>query len=317
MLDGIMNGFQLLPSDAPISSAETDNYFSVLNATAKGKVEAILKDEINCGNYRIVQHKPTIVSALGAVPKPDSSDLRLIHDCSMPPGWGVNSYITISKQKFETIDSAVKLITKDCYMAKIDLRHAYRSVPIHPANYAAMGLKWHFTGATSFTYLVDTRLPFGGKSAPGIFHRLTQAVKRMMLRRGFHLIVVYLDDFLIIGKSKEECQAAYDCLSALLLDLGFELSSTKLVPPTQCLTFLGVEICSRTLTLSLPAPKLEELRALVASFLSKKRATKRQLQHLAGKLNWACKVVYGGRTFLRRVLDLMNTLPRPGSRVKV
>ena len=161
MLGGIINGFQLLSSDAPISSAETDNYFSVLNATAKGKVEAILKDEINCGNYRIVQHKPTIVSALGAVPKPDSSDLRLIHDCSMPPGRGVNSYITISKQKFETIDSAVKLITKDCYMAKIDLRHAYRSVPIHPANYAAMGLKWRFTGATSFTYLVDTRLPFG------------------------------------------------------------------------------------------------------------------------------------------------------------
>ena len=62
------------------------------------------------------------------------------------------------------------------------------------------------------------------------------------------------------------------------------------------------------MTFSLPGPKLEELRLLLESFRARTRASKRQLQQLAGKLNWACKVVYGGRTFLRRILDLMNTL---------
>ena len=73
---------------------------------------------------------------------------------------------------------------------------------------------------------MDTCFPFGRKSAPGICHWLIQAAKGMKIRWGYHLIVVYLNDFLIIGSSKGENQAAYDCLAALLLDLGFQLSGT-------------------------------------------------------------------------------------------
>ena len=80
----------------------------------------------------------------------------------MPPGRGVNSYIDIDKQKFQTIDDAVREIKPGCYLAKVDLRHAYRSVPVHPSNYRALGLKWKFRGAARFTYMVDTRLPFVG-----------------------------------------------------------------------------------------------------------------------------------------------------------
>ena len=61
--------------------------------------------------------------------------------------------------------------------------------------------------------------------------------------------------------------------------------------------------------------KLVELQDLVIEFQNKQRASKKQLQRLAGKLNWACRVVhvYGGRTFLRRILDTMNALTSSGS----
>ena len=155
----------------------------------------------------VTQSKPTLVSALGAVPKPDSDELRLIHDCSMPPSKGVNSYVpNIDKLRFQTIDDAIKLLDEGYFLAKIDLCHAYRSVPIHPQNYAAMGPKWIFEGDLVPTYFIDTRLPFGRQRAPGIFHRLTQSVRHTMLRRGFLGIVVYLDDFLIVGRTREECQ---------------------------------------------------------------------------------------------------------------
>ena len=98
------------------------------------------------------------------------------------------------------------MLQPNYFMAKIDLRHAYRSVPIHKSNYVATGLQWHFAGHNHPTYFFDTRLAFGAKSSPEIFHRLTQAVRRMMERRGFKTIIVYLDDFLIIGETKEECQ---------------------------------------------------------------------------------------------------------------
>ena len=97
-------------------------------------------------------------------------------------------------------------------MAKVDIRHAYRLVPIHPGNYRATGLKWRFGHNRQFTYLMNTLLPFGGRRAPGIFHQVSQSVKRMMARRGYHLLVVYLDDFLIIGATRQECQEAYECL---------------------------------------------------------------------------------------------------------
>ena len=113
-------------------------------------------------------------------------------------------------------------------MAKIDLHHARRSAPGHTSNYHTLDLKWRFSGDTGFTYQVETHLPFAGKSVPGIFYRFTQAVKCMMIRRGCHFIVVYLHNFLVIGNSIDECQAAYDCLPALLLDLGFQLGETKL-----------------------------------------------------------------------------------------
>eukprot|EP00111_Clytia_hemisphaerica_P011029 TCONS_00032323-protein len=127
----------------------------------------------------------------------------------------------LKSSPFKILNDVTKLIGKDYFIAKVDLRRAYRSVPVHPANHDALGLKWKFTGDGHFTYFVDTRLPFGGSSAPGIFHRLTQSVRRMMSRRGFKDVVVYLDDFLVIGKTQEECEAAYMTLRSLSLELGF------------------------------------------------------------------------------------------------
>ena len=266
----MVNGFQSLPADAQISPAEMDNYNSAVGPGSKEKVEATILEELSAGNYIIASEKPVIVSALGAVPKPDSEDLRLIHDCSMPHGVGVNSYIDIEKQSFQTLDDACRLIGKDFFLAKIDLRHAYRSVPVHPANRDALGLKWKFTGDKHYTYLKDTRLPFGARSAPGIFHRLTQSVRRMMQRRGYPLIIVYLDDFLVIGRTQHGCQAAFDTLRSLLVSLGFTISPSKLVPPCQNLVFLGVEIDTSTLTLSLPAKKLGDLKDILLSFRSER-----------------------------------------------
>ena len=74
-------------------------------------------------------------------------------------------------------------------------------------------------------------LLFGAKCSLEIFHRLMQALRQMMARRGFRDIIVYLDDFLVIGATYQECKEKYDVLLALLQDLGFTISWWKLVPP--------------------------------------------------------------------------------------
>jgi hypothetical protein len=59
--------------------------------------------------------------------KPDGG-VRLIHDCSRPDGTTVNDFVShFEKQRFQTIDDAAKLVLKDYYMSKVDLKSAYRS----------------------------------------------------------------------------------------------------------------------------------------------------------------------------------------------
>ena len=164
---------------------------------------------------------------------------------------------------------------------------------------------------------MDTRLPCGGRRAPGIFHRVSQSVKSMMAKHGFTAVVVYLDDFLVVGKTQAECLAAFEYLLQLLRDLGFSISWRKVVKPTTRLIFLGIELDTVRQCMSLPASKLVELQDLVTQFQKCVRASKRQLQQLADKLNWACRVVYGGRTFLRRILDTMNLLVKPSAQCKL
>ena len=92
------------------------------------RVEQVIKEEISNGNYVVVQERPVIVSALGTIPKPDSSKVRLIHDCSMPVGKGFNSYSKINYFKFQTLDDAIKMIGPGYFLAKIDLQSANCSV---------------------------------------------------------------------------------------------------------------------------------------------------------------------------------------------
>jgi hypothetical protein len=84
---------------------------------------------------------------------------------------------------------------------------------------------------------------------------------------------------------------------------------SKVVEPTTSIIFLGIEIDS-TMELRFPADKLSLLRLELDDFKVRKRASKKQLQSFAGKLNWASAVIRGGRVFLRRIIDCITSLKR-------
>ena len=94
IINGITNGFKIIPSDRVLKPAETNNYKSATASDIRDKVENQIREEISKGNYVVTTVKPTIVSALGAIPKPDTDKIRLIHDCSRPQFSNVNSYAT-------------------------------------------------------------------------------------------------------------------------------------------------------------------------------------------------------------------------------
>ena len=226
LLDGVLHGFQIVDvaNCSPVNIC-CSNYKS----TAKNadKVEAQILHELDRGNYVVCDVKPCVVSALGAIPKPESEKIRLIHDLTRG---GVNQWATDTSVKYPTIDEAVSKLPSNCYIAKLDLSEAYRSVSVHPSCYRLTGLQWMFKGRAVTSFMNDKKLPFGAAKSCSIFQRLTNSVVRMMLKRGFTCIG-YLDDYLIIGDTKARCLEGYKCLSVLLEDLGFRINWGKARPP--------------------------------------------------------------------------------------
>ena len=107
-----------------------------------------------------------------------------------------------------------------------------------------------------------------------------------MQLHGFKTIIVYF-----IGETKEECQQAFMTILQLLIDLEFQISWHNVIGPTQKLVFLGVELDTASCEKAIPSIKLMELHHVVTRFLFRGRESKKQIQQLAGNLNWACRVV--------------------------
>ena len=175
LLSGIKNGFDIIDPGAEPFRVEVDNHPSAsIGSKWFDKANAQVYLEIENGNYVQVDQPPVIVSPIGAIPKPDGG-IRLIHDCSRPTGYAVNDYVTSTERhRFQSVDDAAKLVKKGHFMAKVDLKSAYRSVSISKHSCKVTGLKWPVDG--SMQYFYDSKLPFGAKLAPGIFHRLSQAI---------------------------------------------------------------------------------------------------------------------------------------------
>ena len=60
--------------------------------------------------------------------------------------------------------------------------------------------------------------------------------------------------------------------------------------------------------MSLPQGKLESLQLELLNWQKKRRVTKKELQQIIGKLNWAAKVVRAVRPFMRRLINLLPTV---------
>ena len=250
------------------------------------------------------------VSRFGVIPKGTSGQWRLILDLLSPDGHSVNDGINseICSLSYVTVDDAAKAILLEgsgALLAKVDIKSAYRIVPVHPEDRSLLGMRWD--GAL----YVDAALPFGLRSAPKIFSAMADALEWRLKYEGVETIFHYLDDFLIVAPpGSSRCAENLDKLLSLFKRLQIPIAPEKLEGPTTRLTFLGIELDTRALILRLPDGKLAELKALLADWMGKKSCLKKDLQSLTGKLQHASKVVRPGRTFMRRMFDLLKGISR-------
>ena len=171
---------------------------------------------------------------------------------------------------------------KGTLLAKIDIKSAYRVVPVHPEDRPLLGMK--FQGRT----YADATLPFGVRSAPKIFNAVADALLWILKAHGVSNIMHYLDDFITLGTpGSSQCESNRLIMSGLCELLGMPLAVDKCEGPTTLLGFLGFLLDTNNMTVSLPQEKLDRIASLIHKWLDRRSCTKSELESLIGQLQHA------------------------------
>jgi len=314
VVQGIRDGFRIGFDYAGHKTKKADD--NMYSATEHPQVvqEYLLRE---CREHRVVGPlNPAVlpqaqISRFGVIPK-KNGQWRLIVDLSSPHPDSVNDGInrdwcSTSYVKVEDAAREIFQMGRGAKLAKVDIKSAYRIVPVHPDDRPLLGMMW------DGNLFVDCVLPFGLRSAPRIFSAIADVLEWRAKFEGIPIIFHYLDDFLIISPpSSDEGSRHLHSLLELFERLRVPVAPEKVEGPASCITFLGIEFDTNLMILRLPQQKLQALKSMIAEWLERLLSAKKpscsvkDLQSLVGSLQHACKVVRPGRTFLRRMFDLLK-----------
>ena len=124
------------------------------------------------------------------------------------------------------------MIERNCYMASLDLKDAYYSVPISLEDRKFLRFYWK---GVLYQF---TCLPNGLSSCPRLFTKLLKP-PLSQLRRLRHIIASYIDDLYLQGKTYEECVTSVIAALQKFDELGFIIHPEKSVfNPSQTINLL-------------------------------------------------------------------------------
>ena len=131
-----------------------------------------------------------ITSSLAVIPKKTPGKWRVIVNLSSPKGASVNNHLKrrLTHVAYASVSDAAILLHElgqGSQLAKVDIRDAYRIVPIHPHDRPFLGILWQDS------IYVDCQLPFGLASAPAIFNSLAEALEWILRSKGFRAITTW------------------------------------------------------------------------------------------------------------------------------
>ena len=120
-------------------------------------------------------------------------------------------------------------------MAKIDIKSAFRLLPVHPADRPLLMISWNNS------IYIDLCIPFGLCSAPKLFNVAADLLQWIAEHNGVTPLLHYLDDFLTLGPpDSDACHHNLTTLKLLCHRLGVPLALEKVEGPATSLPFLGI-----------------------------------------------------------------------------
>ena len=187
ILEGIAHGFHIGYDRSKQTCISTQRNMSSA-VQNPGSVEDYLETELKEGHimgpFKPEDIPTAQVSRLGVIPKRGQpGKWHLVLDLSSPPDHSVNDGIDkdICSLRYASVDNTTKIILamgKGTWLAKVDVEHADRNIPVHRDNRLLLAMRWR-----GKLYL-DTVLPFGLRSAPKIFTAIADALEWILANSG-------------------------------------------------------------------------------------------------------------------------------------
>ena len=156
-----------------------------------------------------------------------------------------------------------------------------------------------------------SRLPFGYIDSPRLFCGLTESVAEIFRKRvaglGIH-VFVFVDDFLVVGDTKELAAEGNRILKSIFEDLGLPFAPHKQRGPARVMEFLGLLLVNvpGMQCLALSEKRQTKMRILIDEWRARRPggelAGAKELASLLWKLVFASQVVPGGRTYMQQML---------------
>ena len=230
---------------------------------------------------------------------------------TFPEDSSVNAYIFKNSIMGETRDHSLPTVAdfvgdlkaagRGAYMFTVDLERAYKNFRVDHLDWPLMSLQWE--GA----HYLETAMPFGARASSANMQRVANLIVRVLTQEGMSARM-YLDDLIVVAPSKAQAHSQYLRVQHLFRELGLPEATDKTQTPSTAVRWLGIDICSDDMTLSIPKVKLAEVLSAVQSSIDKRVIHRRQYESLLGKLMHIAKCVHSAHTFMSRLLQALRDM---------
>lgn len=254
------------------SQYELPRYYN-FNAHDKDIIDLEVKNLVERKIVSEIEEGWKFVSNIFIRPKPNNK-FRLIIDLSP-----LNAYIHKEHFKMDNLNSAIDLMSPNSFLASIDLKDAYYTLPIAEFFQPYICFQWD-----SKIYMFHV-MPFGLTSAPRYFTKILKPPMSCLRKKGVR-VFNYIDDLFIIGETERECEQSVKEVVSLLTKLGFFVNYEKSsLRPCTSMRFLGFILDTSEMTVYPPQDKVQKTLELLQKFLIPGTFQIREVASLVGVLN--------------------------------
>ena len=234
------------------------------------------------------------------------------------------------KFRYKGLDDIAANLQHGDWLASVDISRFYLRLPAGPN---LRRVQWvQDPESYAYTAKLNNRskrrtwrqlqaIGFGLKTAPAWASVVSAELVRILKAAGVRVVGCFIDDLLIAGRTRQECQKALDTAIDTMRRLGIPANEKTVPPqsPNEGIVFLGVHIRTSDMRFTISEEHRHYAIDRVKSALEEGSATKGDLASIAGVLNWISFVFIPGKPRRQWIYDAarLGTSGKKSDRVTI